>query len=53
MMISSCCIKETYIWKNSYNDEDTEKTRWIIDKNIPLFKGEDWQYIDKLIYVGE
>ena len=35
----TCCIK-------------TEEG-WIIDKNIPIFKGEDRNYIDKLIYVGD
>jgi tRNA(His) 5'-end guanylyltransferase len=35
----SCCIKT--------NDS------WIIDYNIPIFKGEDREYIDKLVYVGE
>ena len=29
------------------------RTRWVIDTNIPMFKGEDRDYIDKLIYVGE
>ena len=29
------------------------RSRWIIDKNIPIFKGEGREYIDKLIYVGE
>ena len=38
----SCCIKSK------------EKiTGWIIDKEIPVFKGEDREYIDKLIFVGE
>ena len=35
----TCCIK-------------TEEG-WIIDRNIPIFKGEDRNYIDKLIFVGE
>lgn len=38
------------------DDEITEgvwRTRWIVDKEIPIFKGEDRNYIDKLIYVGE
>lgn len=26
---------------------------WFIDNNIPIFKGEDREYIDKLIFVGE
>ena len=35
----SCCIK-------------TEEG-WIIDKNIPIFKGEGRNYIDRLIQIGE
>ena len=35
----TCCIK---------TDEG-----WIIDKEIPIFKGDDREYIDKLIKVGE
>ena len=44
----SCCIKETY-----KQDDDTLRTHWIIDKEIPVFKGEERDYIDKLVYVGE
>ena len=40
----SCCIKEDYA---------DMRTHWIIDKEIPMFKGEDRDYVDKLIYVGE
>ena len=29
------------------------KTVWVIDKEIPIFKGEDREYIEKLVYVGE
>ena len=35
----SCCIKDG--------------RKWTIDKTIPIFKGQDRNYIDKLIYVGE
>lgn len=44
----SCCIKETY-----KHDNDTLRTRWIIDKEIPVFQGKGRDYIDKLVYVGE
>lgn len=40
-----------------YEDDEIEygtwKTRWIIDKEIPIFKGEGREYIEKLIMVGE
>lgn len=28
-----------------------KRTRWVIDQNIPIFKGTDREYIDKLVYV--
>ena len=28
-----------------------ERPHWIIDTEIPIFKGEDRQYIDKLIFI--
>ena len=55
----SCCIKETYYpdpkpgFENCDIDATTARTRWIIDKEIPIFKGEDRAYIDDLVYVGE
>ena len=54
----SCCIKEVYyVGKNgeevpvedSNKDDVTKRSRWIIDKNIPIFKGECRQYIERLI----
>ena len=54
----SCCIKEVYyVGKNgeevsiedSNKDDVTKRSRWIIDKDIPIFKGEDRQYIENLI----
>ncbi len=40
-----------------YEDDEIEygtwRTRWIIDKEIPIFKGEGRNYIEKLIMVGE
>jgi len=43
----SCCIKEIYI------EDGVERSRWIIDKNIPIFHGEGREYIEKLIMAGE
>ena len=54
----SCCIKEVYyVDKNgeevpvedSNKDDVTKRSRWIIDEDIPIFKGEDRQYIENLI----
>lgn len=41
----SCCIKQ------EYEDKETKslRTRWVIDNNIPIFKNEDREYIDRLI----
>ena len=51
----SCCIKEEYYPEpvSGYEDCDIDatsvRTRWIIDREIPIFKGEDRNYIEKLI----
>ncbi len=44
----SCCIKEEY-----QGEDGISRDRWIIDKEIPVFTGENRSYIEKLIYVGE
>ena len=42
---------------NPYNDDEVEygtwRTRWIIDKNIPIFKGDGRNYIENLVWVGD
>ena len=43
----SCCIKRTY------KKDGVDRSEWIIDKEIPIFKGEGREYIDRLIKVGE
>lgn len=43
----SCCIKKEYCYNNSI------RSTWIIDNNIPIFKSEDRKYIENLIYIGE
>lgn len=62
----SCVIKEEYYTDNSGNEvennfiinvdepvEDvTVRTRWIIDKNIPIFRNDGREYIEKLVMVG-
>ena len=53
----SCCVKESYstvdLATYTGSVDAITRTRWIIDKEIPIFKGEDRSYIDKLVYVGE
>ena len=60
----SCCIKETYLVDSNGEEYDENtgvvtldmlpqdlhvRTRWVIDKNIPIFKSDGREYIDKLI----
>ena len=40
----SCCIKF---------DDGVNRPYWIIDRDIPIFKGEGREYIERFIYVGE
>lgn len=53
----SCCVKKEIGNKSTgYNGEVRAieyRTEWVIDTEIPIFKGEGREYIDKLIYVGE
>ena len=39
----SCCIKEVY------EHEGVQRTHWVIDNNIPIFREDGREYIDKLI----
>lgn len=32
---------------------DKINSKWMLDTEIPIFKGEDREYVDRLIYVGE
>ena len=53
----SCCIKEFYyVYKGNevseeyaYEDDVAERTRWIIDRDIPIFRNEGREYIERLI----
>lgn len=52
----TCCIRNKMVsepWGNKMMTNEVEEGQWFIDKNIPIFKGEDRKYIDDLIYVGE
>lgn len=43
----SCCIRKTE------EVNGVERSKWVIDKEIPIFKGEGREYVEKLIWVGE
>ena len=49
----SCCIKQETV--TSLNDDLSPVVRvdWIIDNEIPMFKGENRDYVDKLVYIGD
>lgn len=47
----SCCIKAAT--SEPDGAEFRARSKWVIDKEIPIFKGEGREYIDKLVYVGE
>ena len=40
-----------------YEDDEMKygvwKSRWVVDEEIPIFKGEGREYIDRLVYIGE
>lgn len=50
-MISAKKMKKYFDTK--YSDKNACENEWVIDKNIPIFKGEGRKYIDDLIFVGE
>ena len=39
--------------KSAVDENAVKRSEWIIDTEIPIFKGEGREYIDKLVYVGE
>lgn len=51
----TCVVKELYLPGDSAGEEIREngetqyRTRWKIDTEIPIFKGEDREYIEKLV----
>lgn len=52
----SCCIRNHMIslpYGDYLLDETAGENEWIIDKDIPIFKGECRKYIDNLVFVGE
>lgn len=52
----SCCVRNHMIsepYGNRMLDKNAGENEWIIDKDIPIFKGEGRKYIDDLVFVGE
>ena len=41
----ACCIRR--------KESGVLSREWMIDRSIPIFKGSDREYIDKLVFVGE
>ena len=40
----SCCIKEYYM-----SNDGSKRSRWSIDRNIPIFKDDGREYIERLV----
>lgn len=49
----SACRKTKMTELDIDKQKCTEVTKWFIDYDMPILKGEDRQYVDKYIYVGE
>lgn len=49
----SCCVKQEYAYPDEFMRTGQWSTRWIIDNEIPQFKGEGRQYIEQLINFEE
>ena len=54
----SCCVRNKIVVKSDgimeivqLKDTSKSENEWIVDKNIPIFKGEDRKYIDQLVYI--
>lgn len=50
----SCVVKENYLDATPEStDSQNIRSRWIIDKDIPIFKGKGREYIERFVNVGE
>lgn len=56
----SCCVRNKIVIETDsvmttaqLRDASKSENEWIIDTDIPIFKGEGREYIDRLIFVGE
>lgn len=56
----SCCVRNRRVISTSDDGTVTceirnpkePETAWVIDNEIPIFKGEGRKYIDELIFIG-
>jgi len=56
----SCCVRNKIIIESDgvmatahLRDFSKSENEWIIDTDIPIFKGEGREYIDRLVFIGE
>lgn len=56
----SCCVRNKIVIESDgvietiqLRDISKSENKWIIDTDIPIFKGEGREYIDRLVFIGE
>lgn len=56
----SCCVRNKIVIETDsvmetaqLRDSSKSENEWIIDTDIPIFKGKGREYIDRLVFVGE
>ena len=56
----SCCVRNKIVIESDgvmataqLRDSSKSENKWIIDTDIPIFKGKGREYIDRLIFIGE
>lgn len=56
----SCCVRNKIVIETDsvmataqLRDSSKSENEWIIDTEIPIFKGEGREYIDRLVFIGE
>ena len=56
----SCCVRNKIVIESDVvtataqlRDASKSENEWIIDTDIPIFKGEGREYIDRLVFIGE
>ena len=56
----SCCVRNKIVIESDsvmataqLRDASKSENEWIIDTDIPIFKGEGREYVDRLVFIGE